>query len=422
MSDSNVTDVAPSRHSVINNVADASPKRLRLTIIVSHPIQYYAPLYRAIAAQGRIAIHVIFLSDAGSAAYQDKGFGRQIQWDLPLLEGYDYTIVAPGLPLEGLGFWQRHHPGLLAAVERTRPDWILVHGYMGRMNWACVAWARRYGVKVAYTSDSNIHDNHGNKAKAFLKRIIVGWFFRQVDLFLSTSDSNHTYLRHFGASPERIRRLPFSIDARRFATGAPPPGQAREQDFVWAGKLIKIKRPEDFIAALPLVYALAGRTIRASLVGDGPLRDDIGRLAAQLPPGCELELAGFVNQSSMPQVLQRANTLVFTSSQEPYGLIATEAAAAGLALVVADRIGCVGPTGIARPDENTLIYPSGDVAALADRMAQLLQDQALLRKMQASSREIAADHDVTVAASMLAEHLTAQVAVTVAAGARTGEE
>ena len=417
MSDTTVTTEGPERHDLEKSLAESLSSRPRLTVIVTHPIQYYAPLYRAITSQGRVALHVVFLSDAGIATYQDKGFGRPVKWDVPLLEGYEHTFVAPGLPLESLRFWQRHHPALLAALERTRPDWILVHGYMNRMNWASVAWARQHGVKVAYTSDSNIHDLHGGKIKKLIKRSVVGQFFRRVDLFFSMSDANQAYLQYFGAPPTRIRRLPFAIDAHRFAAGAPAPGQPRDHDFVWAGKLIDIKRPSDFIAALALVHARVGRTIRACLVGDGPLRDVVRQLAAQLPSGCELELAGFVNQSSMPEVLQRAEALVFTSSREPYGLIATEAAAAGLALVAADRIGCVGPTGIARPEVNALIYPAGDIELLAARMVQLLQNRKLLSSMQARSREIAAGHDVTAAASMLAEYLTIQSSYPSASGA-----
>ena len=65
----------------------------KLAIIVSHPIQYYAPLYRRLAAREDIRLKVFFTWHAGQTSHRDHGFERQVQWDIPVTDGYDYELV-----------------------------------------------------------------------------------------------------------------------------------------------------------------------------------------------------------------------------------------------------------------------------------------------------------------------------------------
>lgn len=372
----------------------------RLLILVSHPIQYYAPLYQELAARGNLDLHVLYLSDAGAVTHMDEGFGQSLSWDVPLLEGHTFTILQTGKDISQCSFWRLHHAGLTEVLQHLSPDWVLVYGYASRMNWIATWWASRHGVKVAYTSDSNINVPT-TLWRDVLKRVVIGAFFRGVDAFLSTSEANQAYLEKFGAGVESIHRLTFAIDVGRFSKNASQPGHDRPFDFVWAGKFIDRKRPQDFVEALAKVTCLLQRPVRACIVGDGPLRVNVEAMARQLPTGCELEFKGFVNQQAMPSVLQQASVFVFTSEREAYGLAATEAAAAGLALIVAEGIGCVGDTVLARPDVNALIYKAGDVDALAAAMIRMLNNREILVSMQEASLKISATHDVSYAAAVI---------------------
>src|SRR5690242_20896020 len=65
----------------------------RLAIIVSHPIQYYVPLYRRLVARTDLKAKVFFTWHTAEHAQHDPGFGREITWDIPLTEGYDFELV-----------------------------------------------------------------------------------------------------------------------------------------------------------------------------------------------------------------------------------------------------------------------------------------------------------------------------------------
>ena len=88
----------------MNNNLGAAPRKPRLVVISTHPIQYYAPLYRCIAERGVVDIKVIYLSDAGAVAHEDEGFSRKVEWDVPLLAGYDFRVLQPGTPITSRWF------------------------------------------------------------------------------------------------------------------------------------------------------------------------------------------------------------------------------------------------------------------------------------------------------------------------------
>src|SRR5262245_15376570 len=65
----------------------------RLAVLTSHPIQYQAPLFRALASRPEIDLHVFFCCRWGIEHYHDPGFGVSFSWDTPLLLGYRSTFL-----------------------------------------------------------------------------------------------------------------------------------------------------------------------------------------------------------------------------------------------------------------------------------------------------------------------------------------
>ncbi len=61
--------------------------------MVSHPIQYQAPLLRYITENSDIELTALFMSDFSVREYHDKEFGTTFQWDVPLLEGYKHQFL-----------------------------------------------------------------------------------------------------------------------------------------------------------------------------------------------------------------------------------------------------------------------------------------------------------------------------------------
>src|SRR4051812_5716711 len=103
---------------------------MRLAIITTHPIQYYAPVFKLLHERGKINIKVFYTLGEGYHNNSDKGFGKLVKWDLPLLDGYPYDWVDNQSPQPG-----SHHfkgivtPALNTQVENWQPDAILIFGW-----------------------------------------------------------------------------------------------------------------------------------------------------------------------------------------------------------------------------------------------------------------------------------------------------
>src|SRR5215471_9309681 len=109
-----------SKPRLTEDVAARNPAApVRLAVISTHPIQYYAPIFKELARQQRIQPRVFYTwSQTAGGAVTDPGFGHSIQWDIPLLEGYEYEFVENVARRPRADhFWGLRNPGLRAAIE-----------------------------------------------------------------------------------------------------------------------------------------------------------------------------------------------------------------------------------------------------------------------------------------------------------------
>jgi glycosyltransferase involved in cell wall biosynthesis len=360
--------------------------RPRVAVVVSHPIQHFCPLYRAVTEDGRLALKVFFGSTAGASAYFDKDFNREVRWQSDLLDGYQHEFL-PGA--EGVRDLSRpiSNPALEARLDAWDPAAVVAYGFFHGLSRAAYRWGRRRGRRTLSIADSELRQPRP-LATRLRKRLSVPFFLRQVDAFLTVGDCNEAYYRHYGARPEQFHRSPFPIDERaldqvvrererhraavRQRLGAAP------EDCValMVGKLTARKRPADAIRAL--AWALGrpgGEGLRLVLAGDGPERPALEALVGEVGRG-RVHLAGFVEVGDLAGYYAAADLLVHPSAQDPHPLTISEAIYFGLPCIVSDRVGSVGPTDDVRPGENGLEFPVGSVEALGRCMVALASDPA----------------------------------------------
>ena len=138
---------------------------------------------------------------------------------------------------------------------------------------------------------------------------------------------------------------------------------------LFAAKLQPWKAPHDLVAAMDRL----DRPANLVVIGDGPLRADVERLAASRP---WMRTLGFVNQTAIGEWYGAADLFVLPSRRERWGLAVNEAMAAGAVPIVSDAVGC-GPDLVA---DIGWIYPAGDVPALVRAIAQACEPEALTER------------------------------------------
>ena len=349
---------------------------LRLAYFVSHPIQYQAPLLRIIAADPEFDLKVFFYSNFSLQAYQDKGFNRVIEWDVPLTEGYESHF----LDYWGNKEWQNWLQQPIAKdisrqLRQGKFDVVWVHGWFWLCSIQAILAAHHLGIPVLLRGESNSLSEPTNPLKRKAKRVFLDWLFQKISGFLCIGTLNRQFYKNYGIPDNRLFSVPYAVDNEYFQKRAIIASSNREElrrslnlepgrpIILYAAKLIDVKRPQDLLAAYRLLSAdgVQEPDPYLLLVGDGVLRPALEAQAKETQ-WKSIRFLGFRNQSEMPTIYDLCDVFVLPSDFEPWGLAVNEVMNAGKAVVVSDRVGCV--PDLVKEGQNGRIYPVGDVAAL----------------------------------------------------------
>ncbi|HTM39783.1 MAG TPA: glycosyltransferase family 4 protein [Terriglobales bacterium] len=384
---------------------------IRIAIIVSHPIQYFAPWYREMACVQDLELKVFFCCDWGVKKYADPGFKTELSWDVPLLEGYAHEFLARPRPLQRMTFWDVDNPSVGEALNRFQPDVVTVFGYACRTNWRVAFWARRYRRPLLLYSDSNSLVTP-SWWKRVLKSVVVKGFYRYVDGALFIGQNNRAYHASYGIPEDRLFPGVYPIERRRLLEAVANRAATRKDvrrslgipvdTFVvlFCGKYLARKRPMDVLVAVNSLVR-KGLSVWALLVGEGEQRPAMEAFC-QRENFRNVSFTGFVNQSSVPSYYAASDVIAVTSSFEAYGLVATEASVFGLPIVVSNRVGCIGSRDTAQPGQNAIVFPCGDTQRLAQAVEMLYGDRKLYACMSAHSMRVSESQDELVASRQMA--------------------
>ena len=347
--------------------------RQRLGIVVTHPIQYQVPLYRYLADNSTVEPHVFFLTDHGVVASYDPGFGRDVHYDVPLLDGYEHEFVVNRSPKPSPSTpWGAFNPSLPRAISKASVDALLVHGYSNVSAWLAFGTAIASGMPYLLRGEARPDPAHGRRGVLATKHALIRPLVRHARACLAIGTENRSFYLSYGASPDRIFSAPYSIDTERFEASGDIGRKSRQERLeslgldpakpvvLFAAKLQPWKRPLDVVSAVDLLQG----AVNLVIVGDGPLRDELDTRASTRT---WMRVLGFVNQTEIAEWYGVADLFVLPSDSEPWGLAVNEAMAAGTLPIVSDAVGCA-------PDlvtpEIGWVYETGNVDALAHAIAE----------------------------------------------------
>ncbi len=377
----------------------------RLGILSTHPIQYYSPWYRALAAHADVELMVYYAYQQTPQGQGQAGFGVAFDWDVPVLEGYPHEFLhnvarAPNV----FGFWGCDTPEIRDRIASGRFDGFLVHGWYNHSFWQAMRACWRTRTPLLVRGDSQLRTPR-SWWRRWLKHVLYHRFIPRFDAYLVVGHRAREYYRAYGAAPERMFDAPHFVDNNFFAERAEAarPRRAeirrrwglREDSFVclFVGKFIPKKRPFDFVHALARADR-ARQGIEGLMVGAGPLRPQIEHAIAQ--EQAPVRLCGFLNQSAIAEAYVAADLLLLPSDGgETWGLVVNEAMATGLPAVVTDQAGC-GPD-LVLDGRTGATYPCGDVRRLAEIVEQAASEPARWADYGAAARRHIAAYSVDTA-------------------------
>lgn len=362
-------------------------RKVRLAYLVSHPIQYQAPLLRRIAQEPDIDLTVFFGSDFSVREYKDQGFGVEVKWDVPLLDGYRYEFLPK---IRDIGTTTVSSPLNYGIARRLkgesgapRFDALWVHGYSTITAVYGMVAAKSLGIPVLLRAESWLHDRARTNRKLAAKSVYFKVVKEFVDAVLPIGTFNSIYWQHYFGPDFPMYLMPYAVDNKYFQLRSQEVQKQRDAlqaelkldpsrpVILFASKLQHRKRCADLLDAYTQLLSqnLVAPEPYLVIIGDGEERASLERTVAERHLD-EVRFCGFRNQSELPHFFDLASVFVLPSQHEPWGLIVNEVMNAGRAVIVSDDVGC--QPDLVRNGVEGFVYPVGDVPALTVGLQQVL--------------------------------------------------
>ena len=335
---------------------------------------------------------VVATGEHPAAAAADLGRGLKIH-RLPL------SLPERGMMgMRGLwGYWKAwksvRRVARAEGVERIHCGRTLPEGWIA---WCLKRWS---GLPyLCFTHGEEINLAGAERAGGLLASRELRWMTGQVlagaDFVIANSHNTADILRRqWGLPDRRVRVLHPGVDAGTFVP-APRDMQVR-RELGWGdrpvvltvGRLQLRKGHDRMIAALPAVRSAIPDVLYA-IAGDGPERDALGRLAAELGVQGQVQFLGEISDSSLLYAYQQCDLFVLPNRQvgsdiEGFGIVLLEAQACGKPVVA----GASGGTAEAMDAPRTgLTVPCEETEPLASTVARLLDDPSRRADMGRAAR------------------------------------
>jgi glycosyltransferase involved in cell wall biosynthesis len=349
--------------------------RFRVLVLCSHPVQYMSPVLRRMAQHPQLQLVVGYCSLRGVKATYDSEFAATVKWDIPLLEGYEWTEI----PNQGSGsesFFGLCNFGVWNVIRNGQFDAIIcLTGYIRATFWIAFFAARTAGTAFLFGTDANsLVPRDSRSWKIAVKKFLWPRLYSLADQVVVPSTASYNLLRSLGISEDRITLTPYSVDndwwkeqssrvdraSVRRSWGVAPEVPV----ILFCAKLQPWKRPLDLLRAFAIATVPDSALVFA---GEGPLRSELEAEAASLGIADRVHFLGFVNQSQLPSIYTASNLLVLPSEYEPFAVVVNEASCCGCPVIASDQVGAA--QDLIAPVNPSFIYQCGNV----DTLAQLLK-------------------------------------------------
>ncbi len=392
-----------------------------LAVLETHPVQYHAPVYRALENRFGIPVTAIYGSDFSVVGYRDREFGATFAWDTDLLSGYHAMFLSRSGTGGAKSPERVSARGMGQALAAAAPSAVLVTGYSPRFHQLAFYSAWRAGVPILFRGETTDHARNRSRAKAWIRDRALRWLYGRCAALLYVGQRSHQHLRRLAPPAARLVFSPYCVDASMFECDEAARKRLRAETrrdlevteegivLLYSGKLVSHKGVDLLEHAVASLPASVRERVALVFLGDGEFRPSLEVLARRLGLH-RVCFLGFRNQKELSGYYHAADLLVLPSHSETWGLVVNEALHHGVPCVVSERVGCA--PDLVAPGVTGEVSETGSTPSLT---AALLRALAMVnrRDVRDACRARVAAYSVDRAAQGIAEAYDAM--------ARTGQ-
>jgi glycosyltransferase involved in cell wall biosynthesis len=381
-------------------------------ICETHPVPYHAAVYRKLAEDASIPVHVLYGSNFSVKGYFDREFCSSFSWDEHLLSGGSHSFVRTVEQGGAKDYDSLSGRRLADCIRELRPAAVVALGYYHRFDRAVIRAAKAQCIPLIFRGETNDR----SLDRSFLRRIIRDTVLRRLYrncasiLYIGQRSREH-YLR-LGCSEKKLIFSPYCVDEANFSCREEDRLALREPTrrelgiapddlaILFSGKLC-LRKGVDLIpeAVRRLPEAIRSR-VHLIFLGEGNMRQKM-EISCAKSPSIKVSFTGFQGQSKLSSFYHAADAHILPSRLgETWGLVVNEALLHGVASVVSDTVGC--QPDLIVPGSTGEVFESDNLTALTEALLRLLPWQNG-PGVRARCREQAGRYTVAAAAKGLSE-------------------
>jgi glycosyltransferase involved in cell wall biosynthesis len=342
---------------------------MKVAVVTPIPTPYRDPFWNVVAGRGDIDLAVFYCAQGK----RDRPWAGHWQRD------YRHEVL-PGRNLLG---WNGadaslyYNPQVTARLRDGLFDAVLIGGYNHPTMLLAIRFCRREDIPYFLMCESHLHE-----ARSAFRRLLKDHLVHRVVANMAggfpTGTLAEQYLLHYGADEDSLVRLPNAPDVEAIREQARELrhhrdalrrdlGLSSNPTLLFAGRLIRRKGAHLIIEAMAMMEA--ERRPDLVIAGAGPERARLDKAVGRSGLGGRIRFVGFLEPPELVRWYVAADVLVMPSV-ETWGVVVTEALAAGTPVIVSDRVGChpdvVGESSVGR------VVPREDVTAWCSAIAELI--------------------------------------------------
>jgi glycosyltransferase involved in cell wall biosynthesis len=354
----------------------------RILIISNMPVPYRIPVYDLLSKSTEFDLKVVYLAD------------REPDRLWTIRDHHPYATVLRNRIWTVKGR-HIHFPTVALAKELLdrRPDVIIATGY-NPSHLLGFVFARL--TKASFI----IHTDGTRESERLLSighRLIRRFIGSRSAAFIGSGPDAKNMYKDGGLSGSKFFFSPLASPLASPRVPLEIVGLTKSIDLLFVGRLEEVKNPKLFLAICEETARITGRKIASAMVGAGSQLESLRQMALR-GSGYECDFPGFLQSDELGPWFSKARVFLLTSSWEPWGLVANEAAAFGLPIVTSDAPGAIGNVLI--NNQNAFVMKAGSSAEdWASKCARLLESEELRQTMGLSSLDLSSKFTLEVAAS-----------------------
>ena len=373
--------------------------RIKIGIVVSHPIQHFCPQYRSLAENPDLEVKVFFASKLGVESYNDAQFNLSIKWERLYLENFPHIFLnqQPISTNKNLDA-----QGLELELDKFKPDFILTYGYYQKVQKRAYNWAKLNNIPILYVSDSELL-RYRFFGKSLIKKVWLNKYFKGISGFLSVGDANEEYYSYYGVPLNKMFRTFFPVDIFSMDEIIDKQELSNiqiketynihngDKVILTVGKLLDYKNHLDVINSLSILDTNESITIHYLIVGDGPEKENLKKHASRLKHH-KVHFVGFIQPHELYKYYCVADIYVHPSTVDAHSLSISEAIYAGCPILVSSNCGSYGPTDDVQHGYNGYVYEVMNSNSLASKILYILKNNLVKSLFSHNSRKLGLAH------------------------------